>query len=297
MHAQVAADALAVRHHAAEALLRLACARLAPQPLGGTRCLWAEIASGPTQIADVITRLNENATSPDPGDRMLRALVPPGSLEVARSSAEIVDAANVFVDWLAYAASLLSPAQIDLQAAHNKVKHGLAVRARADMRVTFVTRVPNEDGSVPLSAFTAEDAIDIFDQPVLELLARGPRVQGHRQGLELTQLRLKPSAILADAFMLAMTHGALFHAAAAEHFSGRDNLREYLRPPGYPGYPIGGPRPRNIDAESSLGMRFPLTTPPGGGPAARGAGIGFRTYFQTLHFDYANRTGGHVVDG
>ena len=30
VHVQVAADALAVRHHAAEALLRLACARLAP---------------------------------------------------------------------------------------------------------------------------------------------------------------------------------------------------------------------------------------------------------------------------
>jgi hypothetical protein len=51
VHAQVAADALAVRHHAAEALLRLACARLAPEPLAGARCLWAEIASGPSQIA------------------------------------------------------------------------------------------------------------------------------------------------------------------------------------------------------------------------------------------------------
>jgi hypothetical protein len=34
VHAQVAADALAVRHHAAEALLRLACARLAPSSSG-----------------------------------------------------------------------------------------------------------------------------------------------------------------------------------------------------------------------------------------------------------------------
>jgi hypothetical protein len=94
------------------------------------------------------------------------------------------------------------------QAANNKVKHGLAVRARSDMRVTFVSQQPNDDGSVPLSAFTGDGAIDIFDQPVLESLAPGPRVDGHRQGLELTQLRLKPSAILAEVFMLAMTHPA-----------------------------------------------------------------------------------------
>jgi hypothetical protein len=228
---------------------------------------------------------------------MLQTVVPPSSLVAARSSVEIVDAANVFVEWLGYAASLLSPAKIDLQAAHNKVKHGLAVRARADVHVAFVTRGPNEDGSIPLSAFTADDAIDIFDQPVLEFLARGPKVDGHRRGLELTQLRLKPSAVLADAFMLAMTHGAMFHVAAGEHFAGRGDLREHLKPPAFPGYPVGGPSPKDIDAKSPLGMRFPLTTPPGGGDAAREAGIGFRTYFQTFHVAYDERMSGRVVDG
>jgi hypothetical protein len=86
VHAQVAADALAVRHHAAEALIRLACARLAPEPLGGVRCLWAEIASGPTKIADVVARLNASSQQPDPGDRMLHALVPPDSLETAAAA-------------------------------------------------------------------------------------------------------------------------------------------------------------------------------------------------------------------
>lgn len=43
VHAQVAADALAVRHHAAEALLRFACARLAPSPTAGAPCLWADL--------------------------------------------------------------------------------------------------------------------------------------------------------------------------------------------------------------------------------------------------------------
>jgi hypothetical protein len=297
VHAQVAADALAVRHHAAEALLRFACARLAPSASAGVPCLWAEIASGPAQIAKVIERLNASAQDADPGERMLRALVESEKLETARTDPGIVDACNVIVEWLGYAAGLLSPAEIDLQAGHNKVKHGLAVRTRSDMRVTFLTTPPNADGSVPLSSLTGPDAINIFDQPVLELLARGPRVDGHRQGLEITQLRLKPSALLADAYMLAMAHGALFHVAAVEHFDGRDDRSEYQVPPPSPGYPVGGPRPQDIDAHAPLGMRFPLTTPPGGGQVRREAGIGFRDRFQVLYIDHANRSSGRVVDG
>lgn len=297
VHAQVAADALAVRHHVAEALLRLACARLAPFAGPGVRCLWVEIASGPTQIAEVIEHLNASAQEADPGERMLRALVEPERLQTARSNPEIVDACNVFVEWLCYAARLLSPNEIDLQAGHNKVKHGLAVRARSDMRITVMATPPNADGSVPLSAFTGPDAIDIFDQPVLEFIGRGSKVDGHRQGLEITQLRLKPSALLAEAYMLAMAHGALFHVAAVEHFADRDDLREDQVPPQFPGYPAGGPRPKNIDAHAPLGMRFPLTTPPGGGQVRREAGIGFCDRFQILDIDHANRSSGHVVDG
>ena len=297
VHSQIAADALAVRHHAAEALLRLACARLAPESHGGAPCLWAAVAAGPRQIEDVLSRLDESAEVPNPGERMFRVVVPPALQLATRSNVDVVDAANVFVDWLAYAAHLHRPGEIDLQAANNKVKHGLAVRARSDMRVTFVAQRPNADGSVPLSAFTADDAIDIFDQPVLESLAPGPRVDGHRQGLEVTQLRLNPSAILADSYMLAMTHGAMFHVAAAEHFADRDDLEEHLGPPAFPGYPVGGPRPRDIDALAPLGMRFPLTKPLGGGPVRREAGLGFRTYFQTFHIDYQNRTRGQVIDG
>lgn len=70
VHAQVAADALAVRHHAAEALLRLACARLAPAT-AAVPCLWAEIASGPFQIADVIARLADRGPEQDEGEAFL----------------------------------------------------------------------------------------------------------------------------------------------------------------------------------------------------------------------------------
>jgi hypothetical protein len=223
--------------------------------------------------------------------------VPPHLWEATRHDPRVVDAVNVFGEWVTYAATLVSPGEINVQAAHNKVKHGLAVHARADMRVTFVATPLSQEGTVPVSAFRSESAIDIFDQPVLELLAQGPRVGGHPQGLELTQLRLKPSALLADAFMLAMTHGAMFHVASVQHFAGRDGLRSDLRPPDFPGLPLGGPRPKHIDANAPLGMRFPITTPPGGGPAQRQMGVGYRTFFQQFSVDYDRRTTAVVVDG
>lgn len=296
--AQVAADALAVRHHAAEALLRLACARLAPSTGGATSCLWAEIATGPNQIVDVLARLHESRTTDDSGQRFFRAIVPASDRERVAGSAELVDAVNVYGEWLGYAGILLGPGQqIDLHGAHNKVKHGLAVRARADMRLTFTATGPDEDGSIPLSALTGPEAIDIFDQPVLELLARGPKADGHGQGLEVTQLRLNTAALLADAFMLAMTHGALFHVAAADHFDGRADLPDHVAPPAFPGYLLGGPRPKHIDSGSPLGMRYLLTNPPGGQAPARETGIGFRTYFQPIDVDHEGRGTGHVVDG
>lgn len=244
----------------------------------------------------VVERLNASAQEVGSSERVFHALVEPEERDAARSSSEVVDACNVFVDWLHYAATLLSTGvPIDLQAGHNKVKHGLAVRARSDMRVVFLITGPDADGSIPLSALTGPGAVDIFDQPVLEVLAQ-PRVDGHRQGLEVTQLRLKPSALLADAYMLAMAHGALFHVAALEHFTGRHDLREDQTPPSSPGYPVGGPRPSDIDASAPLGMRFPLTTPPEGGRVRREAGIGFRDHFQVLHIDHVGRGRGQVVE-
>ena len=182
VHGQVAADTLAVRHHTAEALLRLACAQLAPEPITGPRCLWAEIATGPRPIEDVITRLNDSANAPNPGERMLRVLIPSGALEAARSNVEIIDAANVYVDWLAYAVDLLGPAQIDTQAANKQGQAWTGCPSSLGHAGHLRGPATHDDGSMPLSAFTADGAIDIFDQPVLESLARGPRVGGHRQG-------------------------------------------------------------------------------------------------------------------
>lgn len=295
VQAQVAADAFSLRHHAAEALLRFMAARLTPAEPGGAPCLWATVSKGPNQIAEVIAHVQEEAKRPDAAERWFNLLTPSYALSGDREDANAVDATNVFIAWIGFAIDLLTPADIDPHAANNKIKHGLAVRARSDMRVTFTTQPPNGDGSIPLEALTGADALDIFDQPVLEVLAQGPKANGHRQGLEITQLRLKPSAMLAQAFMLAMTQAALFHVAAVEHIARRDKDAGSIAPPRFPGYPVGGPRPQDIDADAPLGLRFPLTEPPGGGPIARPAGIGFRDCFVPMQMDYSNRITGSVV--
>ena len=295
VHAQVAADAFALRHHAAEALLRFIAARLTPIEPGDGHCLWATVSKGSNQIGDVIAYVRDEAKLPDAAERWFELLVPPYARLADRDDPNVVEATNVFISWIGFAIELLTPADIDHHAANNKIKHGLAVRSRSDMRVTFTAQPPNHDGSIPLEALTGEDALDIFDQPVLEVLAQGPKTNGHRQGLEITQLRLQPSAMLAQAFMLAMTQAALFHVAAIEHIAQRDENADQMAPPKFPGYPVGGPRPQDIDAAAPLGLRFPLTEPPGGGPVTRPAGIGFRDCFVPMRLDYANRTTGVVV--
>lgn len=76
----------------------------------------------------------------------------------------------------------------------------------------------------------------------------------------------------------------MFHIAATKHFAKRPELPDCLQAPAHPGYPLGGPRPEHISAKAPVGMRFPLTTPPGGGHIQRPAGIAFHDMFVPLRF-------------
>ena len=62
---------------------------------------------------------------------------------------QLASTSNVFADWLQFAIDLLVGHELQLNAAHNKVKHGLSVRARDDLKVSFATTPPSADGTMP----------------------------------------------------------------------------------------------------------------------------------------------------
>lgn len=279
---QVATDAYTLRHHAAEALVRLAAVILA-RTENSTTCFWEALSTGPNQLEQVIGQLEESFSAQDAGLNFARTVLREQDLQGGITE-DLASASNVFASWFQFSIDLLTGHELQLNAAHNKVKHGLSVRARDDLKVSFTTVPPRSNGTIPLSALAGPDAVDIFDRPVIEVLAQAPKVNGHRQGLELTQLRVDVPAMLSEAYMIAWTHGAMFHIVAAKYLDGREELPDDLQAPKHPGYPLGGPRPEHISAKAPLGMRFPLTTPVGGGPVQRPAGIAFRDRFIPLNF-------------
>ncbi|MCC9205969.1 hypothetical protein [Arthrobacter sp. zg-Y769] len=279
---QIATDAYALRHHAAESLVRLTAA-LSSQMEEAESCVWETLSTGKNQLEDVVKQLRGSFSSEEALEKFADLVLRRQDLQGGMTE-QLASAVSVFADWLDFAIALLVGHELQLNAAHNKVKHGLSVRARNDLKVSFSTTPPSADGTIPISALTGPDAIDVFDRPVIEVLATAPKIDGHKQGLELTQLTVDVPAVLAETYMIVWVHGAMFHVAAARHFDGRLDLPDDLYEPLYPGYPIGGPRPNDISTKAPVGMRFPLTTPPGGGPVQRPAGIAYRDLFIPFTF-------------
>jgi len=259
LSAYVAAEALTLRHHAAEALCRLALVALQPAKV---QCVWAALVDGPRQIPELLERLESLGAHDDAGAALWWATVPVCMHEEMPEGAG-VEAVNVFGSWIGFAASSLQSGELDFQVAHNKVKHGMAVRARADVRMTLTSVPPSPKGEVPLSAFAPRKSTDLLRGPVLEFLCRTPSNLG--RALELTQLALDPAQLLAESTMIAWTHGALFAVLAHKHFGcshAADNSR-----PAHPGFPFGGPTPANLRVGDVSGARFPITEPLSGTPA------------------------------
>lgn len=295
---QVAVDSFALRHHLAEALLRLfvACVEQTeppqetPEP-GKPVSIWARMTDDKNFNVNDVVKAAVRAGEELPPDGLAKLVLPPG-MHLDESTRPLAQGfLTLCVDWLGHACDLLQPAELDITTAHNKVKHGLVVRGRADLKVTFTTVGPNEDGGVPLSAFDPGVSVDIFDRPVLEFLSR-PKIQGQpAQGLEVTQLRLGYRELLCEASMMALVHGALFHVASHRHFKGR------LRPDGlriapHPGLVSESPKPNH--AGHQVGLRFPITTPPGGGKA-RPAGVGGPDG-NFSHLTFGDKMSGKVID-
>ena len=268
---QVAIDALSLRQHVAEALVRLWSAVLdtrVKEP--GSVSVWAMLTDGKNSLKDVLVQIGATEGSSDPDVQLSLLLTAPLAAQFA-TDPQVQRAARVLGRWLEHAERLLIRDDIHLAAANNKVKHGLAVRPRNDLRIEFLPgdAVPAEGDSIPLSAFTSSTTL--FDTPLVEYLARPPKDAQGRHGLEQTILRLDASTLLVEATMLATVHAAVFHVAAARYAAMSPTI-DKIAP--YPVLPLG-PMPDELLGKAVTGMRSPVTMRPGGGQPERQAGIGF----------------------
>lgn len=286
---QVAIDSFTLRHHAAEAVARLYHGlAVADGP-----SVWANVVDGPRRAVDLVDEVRTHLHN-SPGHETFWTLVLPPDLPQRASQHDqdtISRALNVHGAWLRHALRLLVRDDIDLNAAHNKIKHGLAVRPQDDQLWTFTSTPPASDGSLPLSALTGPGAVDIFDGPTADFLARPPKTGGQTQGLELTTLNLKPHLLLAETWMLATLHAAMFSLAAARHFAGRQ-----VDLPAYPTLHVW-PTADELLTDVVVGMRQPVTNRPDGGQPDRRTGLGMHQFFVELNIDHARASTGTVTEG
>ncbi|WP_161794564.1 hypothetical protein [Demequina globuliformis] len=282
---QVAIDALSLRHQVAEALTRFIYARVAavPRP-GDARSTWLAIADSPMQIKEVIAA-NKAAIDADP-TRFLRLLFTPGTVV----DAQVAATADTAMAWVNHAAWLLTDVELPINAAHNKIKHGLATSARGDVRIELVTTRPNPDGTIPISAFGEGKSLPLFDRTMLTFLSRPPK--DLRQGLEAVSLRVDVPVVLAETWMMTNVYATMVHNAARDHYG--DSL-----PDGVPACPalVVGRLPEHVIGDRPLGYRSAVTMPPDGTSSPRPSGVAFFRGFWPMTVDFESGSEGVVIEG
>lgn len=282
---QVAVEALSLRHQAAEALMRfLYSVTVAVPRTGDARCAWLAVADSPTKLVDVVEKTVAGLNADD--GAFLGALFVPGTVVDERVAA----AADTAVAWMNHASALLTDNELSVNAAHNKVKHGLAVSARGDVRIELLTTPPNDLGEIPVSAFGEGRSVPIFDRPMLTYLSRPHGTP--KQGVEAVSLRVEVAVVLAETWMIANVYAAMFHVAARRHYG--EELPDGVAP--YPTLVIGR-LPEHVIGGRPLGYRSPVTLPPDGITAPRRSGLFFHRKFISMDLDYESKVRGVVIDG
>jgi hypothetical protein len=280
---QVAADSFALRHHVSEGLIRFLHALVVFEvPDGDARCVWRAIADGPVSLMTVVQQVTERLNEER---NLFPALFLDSTVEMSEMSEEALTYA---VEWTNHAIKLLTDDQLTTNAAHNKFKHGLAVRGRDDLRLEFVPAdaIPSGGGDIPLSAL--EGSVPIFDRPLL--MSLGHPVGRPRLGLEVTTLRIDVPIVLAEAWTIANVYGAVFHIAAAEHFEGTEaDIAPYRTLP-------VGMLPDDLLKGEVLGLRQSVTSPPDGTTPARDTRLFLHGSSMQFSIDFDGEMHGTIVD-
>lgn len=252
---QRALDAFALRHHLAESLVRLVRAVILA---GANRdvSVWALIAADRDDGAVLARAI---AAVEAEGVPLLDLFLPAD--EAARHgealSPELERALRMHWQWVQRAVHLLVSDGLDANAGNNKLKHGLGISPRNNLRIDFITRAPDPDGSIPVSAFA--DSIPVVDAHVIEFLERLPKRHSHAGSWEVTVLNLRPKELLAECLMLCTVWASVFAAAVSrrtDQAAKPDPLKVSL---------ALGPAPRSI-VRNVVGFRHGLTASTDGKP-------------------------------
>ncbi len=152
---QVAVDAFALRHQVAETLLRFLHVVLHHRA-GSSH--WADLTDTPFKTHDVYVQNHARLTAEGTdSEALLRSvLLPPGYLPDnhsdpgtqpsldQRSAGELVNhALSLHVAWINYAIMMFIQENPDLDAAHNKFKHGMGLRPHDDVLSTLTSTPAN----------------------------------------------------------------------------------------------------------------------------------------------------------
>lgn len=250
---QRALDAFALRQHIAESLVRLVHGVVTVWQRPGWS-VWAEMASNRDDGAALVKVLQQVEESGVPFDLFL----PIDEANRFRDAPpeELVEGVRMHWQWVRRAMDLLVNDRLDTNAGNNKLKHGFAVRPRDDLRIEFMTTPPNDDGTIPLSAF--ERSVPIIDAVAFEFLERLPKRHSHAGSWEVTVLNLRPATLLAEALMLCTVWTSVFVAAASRHWEGRE-----AEAPAHPRLLALGPAPQRV-TRKAVGLRQSLTAPTNG---------------------------------
>ena len=275
---QRAVDAVSVRHHAAETLLRLLYALSVADPReGDAQSVWVAIADSPISMKDVADAVAERLNADAPPS--FPDLFLPIGVEVDENVQRALDVA---VAWTNHAIGLLTRDELAVNTGFNKVKHGLSVSTRDDVRIEIM-RAPAlpQDGTIPLSAL--ESSVPLFDRPLLTFVYRPTR----RAHLETASLRVDVETTLVEAWMISVVAGVVFAVAGRRRFPESDEVA------GFPILPLG-PTPDQLLEGSVLGTRAAITesTVPG-----RESGVFFHGSFQPIEFDFGSVTNAVITEG
>lgn len=281
---QLTLDAISVRHQAAEALARFAYAIAAEKPdKHQSTSIWQTIAMSPNSIQEVLLA-NKAALESIP-NIFAEYYFPPDWV----MTEERIAGGNNAVAWLNHASQIMSSENLSTQAANNKIKHGMAVSVRNDLRVEILLNAPRADGTIPLSNLGPGKSLPLFDRPALTYLNRPSGTP--KRGWEAVSLRVDIPTVLAETWMIAHVYASMFHVAAIKHFG--QKIPDSLAP--YPPLVLNR-RPEHVVGARPIGYRSPLTNPPDGSFLPRPGGLIFMNSFIGLTVNPGSKTEGKIVD-